>query len=327
MNWDHLAEEQNQRFFAAWLQLLSQQSPDLPSRLASQHRPPGTDRVIEITGFITGAYNICCTVVFEDGFRALVRFPILGRSRFRTEKSRNEASIMKFLSRHTKVPVPIILGAGRWGCGPYIVMTELEGTLLSKRLQDPTLDPQSLNPNVSRSEIESAYRAMAQIILELSKPTFSSIGALVEDGTDLWKVVRRPLTLNMNELVRVGNLPPSVFAKESFATASAYFQELATQQLLHLQYQRNDAIDDELDCRKKYIARCLFRKIAQTIQIEQQGPFHLYCDDLRPSNVLVSGPNLTTTGVIDWNSPMLRLQSSPTLRHDGFYSTAPRHGI
>lgn len=234
---------------------------------------------------------------------------------------------MKFLSRHTKVPVPIILGAGRWGCGPYIVMTELEGTLLSKRLQDPTLDPQSLNPNVSRSEIESAYRAMAQIILELSKPTFSSIGALVEDGTDLWKVVRRPLTLNMNELVRVGNLPPSVFAKESFATASAYFQELATQQLLHLQYQRNDAIDDELDCRKKYIARCLFRKIAQTIQIEQQGPFHLYCDDLRPSNVLVSGPNLTTTGVIDWNSPMLRLQSSPTLRHDGFYSTAPRHGI
>jgi Phosphotransferase enzyme family. len=52
--------------------------------------------------------------------------------------------------------------------------------------------------------------------------------------------------------------------------------------------------------RKKYIARCLFRKIAQDIQIDQRGPFHLYCDDLRPSNVLVSGPNLTTTGVIDW---------------------------
>jgi len=58
-------------------------------------------------------------------------------------------------------------------------------------------------------------------------------------------------------------------------------------------------IDDELDCRKKYIARCLFQKIAQNIQFER-GPFYLYCDDLRPSNVLVSGPNLTTTGVIDW---------------------------
>lgn len=105
----------------------------MPLRLASQHRP-GTGRAIEVTGSITGAYNICRTVFFEDIFRVLVRFPILGRSRFRTEKSRNEASVMKFLSRHIKIPVPIILGAGRWGCGPYIVMIVLEGTLLSKRL-------------------------------------------------------------------------------------------------------------------------------------------------------------------------------------------------
>jgi len=76
MDWDHLAEEQNQRFFAAWLRLLSQQSPDLPLRLASQHRP--RTRAIEATEFTTGAYNICCTVIFEDGSRALVRFPILG---------------------------------------------------------------------------------------------------------------------------------------------------------------------------------------------------------------------------------------------------------
>jgi hypothetical protein len=181
MNWDHLAEEQNQGFFAAWLQLLTQQSPELPLRLASQHRP-GTGRATDVMGFLTGAYNICCTVVFEDRFRVLVRFPILGRSRFRTEKSRNEASVMKFLSRHTKIPMPIILGAGRWGCGPYIVMTVLKGTLLSKRLQDPMIDSPSLNPNVSDSDIESAYRGMAQIILELSKPTFIYIGALVEEG-------------------------------------------------------------------------------------------------------------------------------------------------
>lgn len=141
---------------------------------------------------------------------------------------------------------------------------------------------------------------MAQILLELSRPTFSYVGALVEENRGVWKVVRRPFTLNMNELVRVGNLPPSVFTQKSFATASEFFQELATQQLLHLQHQHNDATDKELDCRKKYIARCLFRKIAQNIQLEQRGPFHLYCDDLRPSNVLVSGPDLTPTGVIDW---------------------------
>lgn len=37
MDWDHLAERYNQQYFAAWLQLLSQQSPDLPLRLASEH--------------------------------------------------------------------------------------------------------------------------------------------------------------------------------------------------------------------------------------------------------------------------------------------------
>jgi hypothetical protein len=106
----------------------------------------------------------------------------------------------------------------------------------------------------------------------------------------------------MNELICVGNLLPGVFAEKSFATASEYFQELelATQQLLHIQYQRNDAVDDELDFRKKYIARCLFRRIAQNIQIKQRGPFHLYCDDLRPLNILISRLNLITTGIINW---------------------------
>lgn len=32
----------------------------------------------------------------------------------------------------------------------------------------------------------------------------------------------------------------------------------------------------------------------------QSGPFRLYCDDLRPANVLVSDPNFTVQAVIDW---------------------------
>lgn len=87
-------------------------------RLASQHRPR-TERAIEMTGFATSTYNVCCTVIFEDGFRALVRFPIRGRSQFRREKCRNEATVMKFLSRNTTIPVPLILGEGLWGCGPF----------------------------------------------------------------------------------------------------------------------------------------------------------------------------------------------------------------
>ena len=294
MDWDHLAEEQGQSYFLAWFQLLSKQSPALPLKLASQHRH-GDARAIEVTEFMTGAYNICCTVIFEDGFRAIVRFPILGRSRFRTEKTRNEISVMRFLFQNTNLPIPHILGAGRWGCGPYIVMSFIEGTLLSKRLESsPTLDR-----TISGSDIESTLRGMANIILELSRPIFPRIGALVEES-GVWKVANRPLTLNMNELVRVGNIPPDKFTKQTFDTAKGYFQELAAQQLLHLQYQRNDAVENENDCRKQYIARCLFRKIAQHFPTENSGPFRLYCDDLRPSNVLVAEEDFTVMGVIDW---------------------------
>ncbi|EEH03893.1 phosphotransferase enzyme family protein [Histoplasma capsulatum G186AR] len=284
MNWDHLAEESSQKLFASWLQLLS---PAVPLTLAGQHRPG--HQAIKASSFTTGAFNICCTVTFEDEFRVVVRFPILGRSRFRTEKTRDEVSVMNFLSRRTRVPVPIVLGAGRWGCGPYVVTTFIEGTLLSKQLKCPS---------VGLSDLERAYQGMAEVMLELSKPTFPSIGAL-EFESGKWQVTKRPMTLSMNELVRVGNLPPAIFTRKIFPTAAEYFEELATQQLLHVQYQRNDAVENEHDARKKYIARCLFRKIARDIQWEP-GPFHLWCDDFCPSNVLVSESDLTITGVIDW---------------------------
>ncbi|TPX25572.1 hypothetical protein DIZ76_011027 [Coccidioides immitis] len=267
MDWDRLAEVKSQEFFIGWLQILSRESPALPLKLA-------------------------------DGFRVVVRFPILGRSRFRTEKSRDEIAVLQFLKQRTRLPVPVVLGGGRWGLGPYIVTTFLEGTLLSKRLRDPTKESLSLDSNLSGSHLQKVYHGMARILLELAKPTFPAIGGLeLDSGT--WKVSKRPLTLNMNELVRVGNLPPSIFAKNTFQTASEYFQELATQQFLHLHHQRNDAVEDGHDCRKKYIARCLFRRIAREIQTEA-GPFHLYCDDLRPSNVLTCDPDFMITGVIDW---------------------------
>lgn len=54
------------------------------------------------------------------------------------------------------------------------------------------------------------------------------------------------------------------------------FEELARQYLYHLEFQRNDAVTDEADCRKKYIARCLFRNLSRDISKEHcNGPFRL----------------------------------------------------
>ncbi|KAI0117973.1 phosphotransferase enzyme family protein [Nemania sp. FL0031] len=295
MDWDELAEQQSQRIFAGWLQLLFRESPALLVKIAGRYRPNAC--VTEVSHFTTSSCNICCIVTLDNGERLLVRFPILGRSRFRTEKTKDELLVMRFLTQHTQVPVPSIVGDHHWAGGPYIVMSVIEGILMSKCLGDRTVQSPNSDPTVSNSNLERAYHGMAQVMIELSKPTFSSIGALGWDSE--WKVVKRPLTLNMNELVRVGDYPPTAFAEHTFQTASEYFQELATQQFLYLRFQRSNAVDDEVDCRKKYIARCLFRRIARQIQTEP-GPFHLYCDDFRPSNFTYVAPSEFTYTASWW---------------------------
>jgi hypothetical protein len=113
-------------------------------------------------------------------------------------------------------------------------------------------------------------------------------------------VQKRPLTFNINQLARFSNVPFHVFKRRCFGNAAEYFEELAHHHLHHFEFQRNDAVADKADCRKKYIARCLFRKLSREISKEHcNGPFRLHYDDLRPDNVLVD-PNLVVTGVVDW---------------------------
>ncbi|KAK2858405.1 hypothetical protein FQN49_004774 [Arthroderma sp. PD_2] len=109
----------------------------------------------------------------------------------------------------------------------------------------------------------------------------------------------------MNELVRLGTLPRSALPDRMacFDTASAYVKVLADLHLSHLTHQRNDAVEGEIDCRRRYIARHLFHKLAEegrfTSPSTDSGPFKLWCDDLRPSNILVD-EGLQIVGVVDW---------------------------
>ncbi|KAL1955277.1 hypothetical protein VTO42DRAFT_8875 [Malbranchea cinnamomea] len=115
---------------------------------------------------------------------------------------------------------------------------------------------------------------MAKLLLELSKPEFPNIGALTEGPNGEFTVCRRPFTFNMNELSTSANVPPHVLPDPNavFESAADYFKSLA---------------------------RCLFGKVLECIQFHE-GPFRLYCDDFRPSNVLVDIENVRIAGVIDW---------------------------
>ena len=136
--------------------------------------------------------------------------------------------------------------------------------------------------------VEQSLFRHAEVLVELSKPEFPFIGAIKRYESGCWTVSKRPLTFNMNQLAQFSNIPLNVFKRHHFSNAGDYFEELAQQHFDHLELQRNDAVEDEADCRKKYVARRLFRKFSRKISTEYcNGPFRLYCDDLRPDNVLV----------------------------------------
>lgn len=102
-----------------------------------------------------------------------------------------------------------------------------------------------------------------------------------KNGSANWTVQNRPFTFNMDRLSQFSNIPLDVFGKKYFNNAADYFEELALQHLYHFEFQRNDAITDETDCRKKCIARRLFRKVSREISTEHcTGPLRLYCEYL-----------------------------------------------
>lgn len=299
MDSDTLACRQSDTMFIVWMRHLDRnKTEEMAARLAYKHlqREP-----IDAMAHSQGSFNRCYRVKFKQGPDVLVRFPALGRSMFRREKLEDEAAVMEYLRCKTSIPIPHVLGIGMSAVGPYMVTQFVEGKLLSDYLrasQDPKL-PATLNFDLDMGILRKAYRAMANILLELSKCQFSEIGGLVWDNKR-FSVKKRAMTFNMNELVSLGNFPPKRLSQGSFLDVKCYLLSLANDHLNHLETQRNDAIFDENDCRRKYIARCLFRSIvSQFSWTYDQGPFILYCDDLRPANVLVD-PEFRVRGVIDW---------------------------
>jgi hypothetical protein len=120
-----------------------------------------------------------------------------------------------------------------------------------------------------------------------------------------FEVARRPLSIHMNELARLGALPRPKLPEITFESCLSYFDALAKLHIQHLTHQRNDVVDSATDCRRKYVTRQLFRRLlrdrlltASTMN-HDSGPFKLWCDDLRPSNVLLNAV-LQVVGVIDW---------------------------
>ncbi|KAJ3480458.1 hypothetical protein NLG97_g8068 [Lecanicillium saksenae] len=215
----------------------------------------------------------------------------------------------KYIQDHTTIPVPFIL---HWGTkeesplqiGPFIIMEYAKNAMnMTAAMNTPgrTRDMAPvLDANIDEKQLYNLYRQVSNILLQLSKLEFPAIGALQETDEWQWEVRSRPLSMPMNELVRTGSFPRAKLPTCTFQTSEAYYDGLALMNVQHLLHQRNDAIESEADCRRKYTARKLFESLVKDRKLfpTRNGQFKFWCDDLRPSNILLND-QLDVVAVID----------------------------
>lgn len=154
---------------------------------------------------------------------------------------------------------------------------------------------------------------MVRCLLQPHKRNFSRIRSLLEDDYGSTSAAGRPVTQNMNNMLQLANMPRSVLPKQNkrFDTADEWYVALAEMHVAQLVFQHNDLIASEDDCRNKYVARQLFRRLTKKGKIstygftsdkwtdfatnnelrapalDGEGSFKLWCDDVRPVNVLL----------------------------------------
>ena len=302
---DEIEETNGDDECKAWLDRVFDLKAELATFVAQRREGAGTGRYI---GFLKGSFNFSFRFSFSDGGPdAIIRFPKPGHmaTAYRDKKVTNEVQIIDYLRQNTDIPLPRIHS---WGLtanspnhlGPYIIMDYINGTLLSTVLKQPDQEDVVLNINIDITILDKIYNQIAHYMLQLSQITFSHIGAISKDpASSTWYVSERPLTYNMNELATVAGYPSNQFPSAPFDRASDYLRTLANEHLTYLWTQRNLADNPEI-AQKRFIARHRFAQLIPKYCIDDTGPFIPFCDDMRPSNILVDPETYRITAVLDF---------------------------
>lgn len=310
------------------------------AKLAYSHRPQRSGLTDFQTDFklchppLRGGYNINWQVEFKDGVSVMVHVPIPGACAFPEEKIRAEVAVMKLVRANTTIPVPEVY---HWGdaaenpakTGPFIIMEYIphKQSLLDEISSKDEDGSWRLKKDLPEEILLKAYRSMANILLQLSQIKADCIGSpnlktKIQDTVDDtpttdWEVVSRPISHNMSNLVTAAGVPPDVLPPiaKTYATEQGWMLALADMHFAHIAFQHNDAVLGPSDARDKYVARLLFRRLAASGKLcahhshlsdashatGKKQKFKLWCDDIRPSNVLVDEHG-DIVAVIDWET-------------------------
>lgn len=129
---------------------------------------------------------------------------------------------MKHVKDKTSVPVPCVhdysLLIQNSDVGPFIIMPYIENVRsMSEALNDLKSspdEPEILDPDIREEKLEYLYGQMEGYLLQLSRQRFSRIGSIVPANPDSNSVTVRPISVNMNNMIRLANIPPAVLPSE-----------------------------------------------------------------------------------------------------------------
>ncbi|KAI5460752.1 phosphotransferase [Mariannaea sp. PMI_226] len=286
-----------------------------------------------VSPLIVGGFNILYRVRLEGmSPDVMVRLPCPSLVQFPKEKTIQEAATASFIAKETQLPIPRNFFYDQDSIvGPYVIMERIENCgSLSARLTRPSEDssaPHVLDPNVSESTLEAIWSKVAHCMLRLSRITFPRIGALIKTKQGSYEVAGRPITHNMTDMVRLANIPPIVLPPtgKTYGTADEWYTALAEMHIAQLIFQHNDLVTTEDDCRNKYVARQIFRRLAKQGRLSTFGfaednwsaqsskipastlcpapptssLFRLWGDDFRAGNILLNDSD-EIAALIDW---------------------------
>ena len=284
-----------------------------------------------VTPLIIGGFNVLYPIRTEGlSANVLVRVPCPNQTLFPEEKTLAKAATAVYISQRTHIPIPTLFNYGvDSDIGPFMVIQDLESRrALTDALAAPREDLNDvpvLQTDISESRFKCLYGEVARFLLQLAQAAFPRIGALVETSPGSFHVMARPLTLNMSNMVQLSNIPKSIFPPKdtTYQTADNWYTVLAEMQIATLLFQHNDMISSEDDCKTKYVARQLFRRLAKQGRLstfgfaednwsayrndaratlsapDGSGSFRLWSDDFRPTNIIVDEKD-NVLGAIDW---------------------------
>ncbi|RFU32457.1 hypothetical protein B7463_g3888, partial [Scytalidium lignicola] len=286
-----------------------------------------------ISPLVMGGFNILYRIRLEGiSPDIMIRLPCPSLVQFPAEKIVQEAATAALIAKQTQLPIPRHLFYGDdLTVGPFVIMERIENCgSISAKLTRPSEDPSAphvLDPNILETTLEAIWVKVAHCLLQLSRITFPRIGSLVEVGKGNYEVRGRPITHNMTDMIRLANIPRGVLPPKgkTYDTADEWYTALADMHIAQLIFQHNDLVTSEDDCRNKYVARQIFRRLAKQGRLSIFGfaedtwsaqssnisaslllpapsgfdLIRLWGDDFRPGNILLTELD-EIAALIDW---------------------------